>query len=66
MPVYDTTHWEELIATIIDRIGVERFAETVAYVLEQKLEQGVENMCGSPHQPDHTEPRPSRSVTSPR
>jgi dissimilatory sulfite reductase (desulfoviridin) alpha/beta subunit len=33
---YDNKHWEELIATIIDRLGVERFLEMVAYVLEQQ------------------------------
>jgi dissimilatory sulfite reductase (desulfoviridin) alpha/beta subunit len=33
---YDNKHWEELIGVIIDRIGVDKFAENVAYVLEQK------------------------------
>jgi hypothetical protein len=36
MPPLDRTHWEELIGSIIDAVGVERFAEVVSYVLEQK------------------------------
>ena len=33
---YDNKHWEELLGTIIDRLGVEKFAEMISYVLEQK------------------------------
>jgi dissimilatory sulfite reductase (desulfoviridin) alpha/beta subunit len=35
MALYDNKHWEELIGVIIERIGVERFIEMTAYVLEQ-------------------------------
>lgn len=34
--MYDKTHWEDLIGVIIDRIGVDRFIETAAYVADQK------------------------------
>ena len=36
MQDYDRTHWEELIGTIIDRIGMARFVEAVAYVADEK------------------------------
>jgi hypothetical protein len=36
MPAYDNAHWEALIGTIIERIGVERFIEMTAYVLDQR------------------------------
>ena len=40
MPTYNdewpSAHWEELISTIIDRIGVERFLEMATYVLEEQ------------------------------
>jgi dissimilatory sulfite reductase (desulfoviridin) alpha/beta subunit len=36
---YDSRHWEQLIGTIIDRIGVERFFDMVRYVLEQRGER---------------------------
>jgi dissimilatory sulfite reductase (desulfoviridin) alpha/beta subunit len=35
---YDAQHWEQLIGTIIDRIGVERFFDMVKYVLEERGE----------------------------
>ena len=34
--IYGKAHWEELIGVIIDRIGVDRFIEAVAYVADQK------------------------------
>jgi hypothetical protein len=37
--IYDEKHWEVLVGTIIDRIGVEAFLDTTAYVLRQKQEQ---------------------------
>ena len=36
MPDYDRTHWEELIGTIIDRIGIHRFIEAVSYVADER------------------------------
>ena len=36
MLVYDVKHWEGLVDTIIDRIGVERFIDIVVYVLEER------------------------------
>lgn len=33
---YDREHWEQLIGTIIDRLGVDQFFEMIAYVLEQR------------------------------
>ena len=36
MQSYDAKHWEELIGTIIERIGMDRFVEAVAYVADQK------------------------------
>lgn len=33
---HDNKHWEELIGTIIDRIGIHRFVEMAAYVADQK------------------------------
>jgi hypothetical protein len=36
--MYDTEHWEELIVTIIGRLGVEGFFDTVAYVLREREE----------------------------
>ena len=39
--LYDEKHWEALIGVIVDRLGVEKFAEMISYVLEQK---GYERM----------------------
>lgn len=33
---YDDKHWEQLIETIVERIGVERFLDTSAYVLARR------------------------------
>jgi dissimilatory sulfite reductase (desulfoviridin) alpha/beta subunit len=33
---HDTKHWEELIGEIIDRLGIDRFVEMVAYVTDEK------------------------------
>jgi len=33
---FDTRHWEALIETIVDRIGVESFLATAACVLRRK------------------------------
>jgi hypothetical protein len=33
---YDRTHWEALIDTIIERIGIEAFFEMTAYVIDQR------------------------------
>ena len=33
---YDREHWEQLIGTIIDRLGIEGFFEAIAYVLHQR------------------------------
>jgi hypothetical protein len=33
---YDKQHWEQLINTIIERLGVESFIEHAAYVLEER------------------------------
>ena len=42
---YDKTHWEVLLGAIIDRLGVEKFAETVGYVLEQKGHERLGVAC---------------------
>jgi hypothetical protein len=34
--IYNKAHWEELIGVIMDRIGVDKFVEAVAYVADQK------------------------------
>jgi len=34
--MYGKEHWEQLIDTIIERVGVAGFLEAAAYVLEQK------------------------------
>ena len=44
--MYDKTHWEELIGVIIDRIGVDRFIEAVAYVTDQKGYRQVAERIG--------------------
>ena len=36
MDFYDRQHWEALIGTIIDRVGVEAFIEHATYALEQR------------------------------
>jgi hypothetical protein len=33
---YDRKHWEALIGVIIDRIGMHRFVEMVAYVADER------------------------------
>jgi len=37
LDIYDEKHWEILIETIVDRIGVERFLATAACVLGRKV-----------------------------
>jgi hypothetical protein len=46
MESYDKNHWEELISTIIDRIGMDRFIETIAYVADQKGYKQVADHIG--------------------
>jgi dissimilatory sulfite reductase (desulfoviridin) alpha/beta subunit len=38
---YDDAHWRALIATIIDRIGMERFLELVGEVIEADIQMIV-------------------------
>jgi hypothetical protein len=35
----DDMHWEELVRTMIDRLGVKRLAEVIDYVLAEQDEQ---------------------------
>ena len=44
---YTSIHWEELIGTIIERIGAERFVEMAAYVLEERGFVQVANRVGA-------------------
>ena len=32
----DDTHWEEIIRAMLDRLGAERFAEVIDYVLDER------------------------------
>jgi hypothetical protein len=43
---YDNKHWEELIGTIIDRIGMARFVEMVAYVADEKGHKQIADHLG--------------------
>jgi hypothetical protein len=46
MQSYDNKHWEELIGTIIERIGMARFLEMSAYVADQKGHRQVADHIG--------------------
>jgi hypothetical protein len=36
MEPYDREHWEQLLATVIERVGIERFLDHVVYALERQ------------------------------
>ncbi len=46
MQSYDTKHWEELIGEIIDRLGMARFIEMVAYVADERGHKRVAEHVG--------------------
>lgn len=43
---HDNKHWEELIGTVIDRIGIHRFVEMAAYVADQRGYQQIAECMG--------------------
>jgi hypothetical protein len=44
----DDMHWEDLVRTMIERLGAERLAEVIDYVLEQADHAGELDMTEAP------------------
>lgn len=51
----DNLHWEDILHTMIDVIGMERFNEVLEYVLEQMRDerQRLRNFAVETHRPSH-------------